>query len=391
MRKMRPLKICLLNLDFVPSRSSGLAVYGETLAAGLVRAGHQVTVIAALRQRLAEQEMIDGIRVYRVPLGRGDWLSYAWHAGPLAFALNQEEAFDIVHFLDAHFAYHYTGPFIASVFQSFRQRATSDGGLPYHSNWTSLGAHLLYYHAARWLAEAPAVHRASHLIASSRATAGEFVAHYGVQSERITVVPLGIDLTRFQRRDAFALREHLGMQNTKVLMYVGFGTPRKGLDYLARAMSLLSSDARLVLIGRWERAYRSKFYRALGAAQDRVIEIGYVPDEDLPLYYSLADILVFPSLLEGFGLPLVEAMACHTPIIASQVGSVPEILGPGGRLVPPRNPMALASAIDELLQDDTLRHAMGEAGSSWVMAQFGQERMVRETLAVYNRYIPDRP
>ena len=177
----------------------------------------------------------------------------------------------------------------------------------------------------------------------------------------MTVVPLGIDLSRFQRRDASALRQQMGLHDTPVLMYVGFGTPRKGLDYLARAMSMLSTEARLVLIGRWERAYRAKFYRALGAARDRVMEIGYVADEDLPLYYSLADIMVFPSLLEGFGLPLVEAMACGTPIIASQVGSIPEIIGPGGRLVPPRNPAALAAAVDELLQDDALATLYGRS------------------------------
>ena len=347
---MRSLRICLLNLDYIPYRSSGLAVYGETLAAGLVRGGHEVTMIAARRERTPEQESIDGVRVYRVPMGRGDWIGYAWNAGPLALELQRKQAFDIVHFLDVHLAYRFQGPYIASLFQSFRQRATSDGGLPYHSSLKSLATHLVYYHAARWLAEAPAVRRASHLIASSQATADEFGAHYGVEPERLTVAPLGIDLARFQRRDAFTLRQRMGLQGRPVLMYVGFGTPRKGLDYLAKAMSMLTADARLVLIGRWERAYRDKFYRALGAARDRVIEAGYIADDDLPLYYSVADIMVFPSLLEGFGLPLVEAMACHTPVIASQVGSIPEIIGPGGRLVPPRNPTALAQAIDELLR-----------------------------------------
>jgi glycosyltransferase involved in cell wall biosynthesis len=380
---MPPLNICILNLDYIPFRSSGLAVYGETLASGLAKAGHRVTVIAARREGLAEYEVIDGIRVYRVPAGHGDWIGYAWHAGPLAQQLHRGEAFDIVHFLDVHFAYRFEGSYIASAFQSFRQRATSDGGLPYHSNWWGMGAHLVYYNAARWLAETPAVDRASHVLASSQATADEFVAHYGVQPERVTVVPLGIDLGRFQRRDAVALRSQLGLDGSKVLLYVGFGTPRKGLDYLARAMPLLPSSARLLLIGRWERAYRGKFYHALGSAQNRVMEIGYVADEELPLYYSLADILVLPSLLEGFGLTLVEAMACHTPIVASQVGSIPEIVGPGGRLVRPRDPTALAQAIDELLQDDVLRHSLGEAAFSWAMARYGQERMIRETLAIY--------
>jgi glycosyltransferase involved in cell wall biosynthesis len=383
------MNICLINLDFIPHRSSGLAVYGETLALGLADAGHKVTVIAAQRRGLAAYERIGDIEVYRTPIGRSDWIGYACRAGPLVTQLRRTRHFDVVHFLDVHFAYRYRGPFVASLFQSFRQRATSDGGLPYHSNRRSLVFRLMYYHAARWLAERPAVYRADHLLAASQTAADEFIAHYGVQAERVTVVPLGIDLSRFRptETDTGNLRGRLGLKEHFVLLYVGFCTPRKGLDYLAQAMPLLPADVRLLLVGHWEESYRAKFYRALGRATDRVVELGYVPDEELPRYYALADLFVFPTLLEGFGLPLAEALACGTPVITTSAGASPEVAGPGGRIVPPRNPAALANAINELLDDADLRHRLGRAGREWALSRFDRSRMIYDSLNAYARFV----
>jgi glycosyltransferase involved in cell wall biosynthesis len=380
------MKICLVNLDFGPTRSSGLAVYGETLATGLAREGHQVTVVSSKRDGLPGRDEIDGVQVYRTALGRGDWISFAWRAGPLVGELNRKGHFDVVHFLDAHFAYHYRSPFVASLFQSFRQRATSEGGLPYHSHWRDLIAKYVYYHSARWLAERPAVGRADHLLAASQAAADEFGAHYGVAPQRMTVVPLGIDLGRFQPQDASGLRRELGLEGMRVLLFVGFGTPRKGLHYLAPAMARLPADVRLLVVGRWEPAYRKRFYRLLGPARDRVIEVGTIPDNMLPRYYAVADLFVFPTLLEGFGLPLAESLACSTPVVTTWAGASPEVAGPGGRVVPPRDLAALAEAIEQLLDDDSLRRRLADAGREWVLARFDARRMVSDTLAVYQQF-----
>ncbi len=324
------MRICLVNLDGLPYRSSGLAIYGETLAMGLVELGHRVTVITARRSGLSADDRFGEVEVLRVaaPL---DWIGFGWHAGALAEDLRRQ-GFDVVHFADVHFAYHYRGPFVASAFQSFRQRVTSDGGLPYHSTWRGLAVRMAYYRAARRLAEAPAVRRAGLILAGSEAAATEFTTHYGADPRRVRVVPLGIDLERFRPMPAAALRRDLGLADDEVaVLYVGFCTPRKGLEHLARAMRLLPPRCKLVIVGRWEADYRAKFYRALGDAGDRVIECGYVADGALPAYYNLADVFVFPSLLEGFGLPLAEALACGTPVVATLGSASPEVVGLGGR------------------------------------------------------------
>lgn len=385
------MRICLINLDGFPHRSSGLAVYGEALAMGLTELGHRVTVITARRPGLSARDRYGEVEVLRVaaPL---DWIGFAWHAGVLVEALHRRRPFDAVHFADVHFAYHYRGPFVASAFQSFRQRVTSDGGLPYHSSWRGLAVRMVYYRAARHLAEAPAVRRARLILAGSEATAGEFVAHYRADPQRVRVVPLGVDLTRFRPSSAHALRRDLGLADGDVvLLYVGFCTPRKGLEHLARAMQSLPPNVKLVVVGRWEAEYRARFDRILGEARGRVIVRGYVADEELPQYYSMADVFVFPSLLEGFGLPLAEALACGTPVVATQGSAVPEVVGPGGRLVPPRDPEALAAALRVLAADASLRRHLGNEGRKWVLGRFDQRRMVRETAEAYRdaRASPD--
>ena len=333
------------------------------------------------------QEWIEGIEVHRTAVARGDWVAYSWQAAPLIARLAAQRPFDIVHFLDVHFAWRFRGPFIASLNQSFRQRLIGDGGRPYHANWRELVFRSLYYRAARRLAERPALRRARHLTSGSQATVDAFVAEGLVTPERATVIPTGIDLARLRQRDAGALRQRLGLEGQRVLLYVGFCTPRKGLVYLAQAMAQVAPEARLVIVGRWEPAYRQQFYQALGAERERVIEVGYAPDEQLPVYYSLADLLVFPTLLEGFGIPLVEALACGTPVVTTEhSGASAETAGPGALTAPPRNAAALAEAINRLLRDEPLRQRLAREGQSWARERYDQRRMIAGYLAVYERF-----
>lgn len=387
------MDLCLINLDLGSFRSSGLAVYGESLAAGLAARGHRVVAIASRRSGLADHEPAgsrQGVEVYRVPIGRSNWIGFAVRAGRLAMRLGQERSFDLVHFLDAHFAWTFPGRYVASLFQSFRQRATSDGSLPYHSSAANLVGRFVYYHLARLVPERRAVHRATALIASSQATADEFIAHYGVPRQRVTVVPLGIDTDFFRPipRSQTTTRQALGLAaDEHVMLYVGFSTPRKGLETLAQALPLLESRPKVLIAGKWETGYRRKVMDALGPHREQVLELGYVPDADLPNLYAAADLFLFPSLLEGFGLPPVEAMACGLPVVGSAAGSLPEVVGDAGLLVPPRDPVALARAIQSLLDDDTLRRDLANRGRARAVAHFDRAQMVTHTLDVYERVL----
>jgi len=122
------VRICLVSLDYKPYRSSGLTIYAEDLARGLTELRHSVTVLAARRPGLAAHHWMDGVEICRVPIDRSDWISYSWRAGKLLRHMEQESPFHVVHFLDIHFAYAYRGLFVASLWQSFRQRLTARGG-----------------------------------------------------------------------------------------------------------------------------------------------------------------------------------------------------------------------------------------------------------------------
>ncbi len=119
---------------------------------------------------------------------------------------------------------------------------------------------------------------------------------------------------------------------------------------------------------------------------DRVIETGSVADELIPAYLSLADIFVLPSLLEGFGIPLLEAMACGTPVVATSAGSISEIVDGGGLLVPPGDTGALVAAIARLLQDEALRRQLSVAARERAVSVFDAGKVVDEFERFYEAH-----
>jgi glycosyltransferase involved in cell wall biosynthesis len=379
------MNICLVNADFAPARGSGQTVYAEAVAKGLA-SRHQVTVVTSRPPGTVAEEDIAHVRVVRIATPEFDpsrWVAFGYLAARQADDLMRREQFDALHFLDAHVGYACRGRFSASLHQSFRQRLQGDGRLPYHSSLRNLVQRLPYYRFAKVL-ERRAVKRATRLISISGATRDEFANNYGVDPSQIEVIHNGIDTELFKPTESRRLKEKLGLGHEKILLYVGFSTARKGLEHLAQALrELRHRDVRLVIVGTWERGYRERFYRYLGDARHRVLEVGYVGDEEMAQYYSLADVFVLPSLLEGFGYPVVEALACGTPVIGTSAGSIPEVVGDCGIIVPPRDAGALAEAIDRMLSDGELREGIRSRSRNWVCENFSRDMMITRTEAFF--------
>ena len=110
--------------------------------------------------------------------------------------------------------------------------------------------------------------------------------------------------------------------------------------------------------------------------------VGYIPEEEMPLWYNAATLFVYPSEYEGFGLPPLEAMACGTPVVSSTASSLPEVVGDAGILVDPKDTDAIADAMHRVLDDETLRRDLSERGPVRASA-FSWRRMGQETLAIY--------
>jgi glycosyltransferase involved in cell wall biosynthesis len=182
-----------------------------------------------------------------------------------------------------------------------------------------------------------------------------------------------------------AARRRLGLPD-RFILSVGTLEPGKNRGALFHALALLRRRGlphALVVAGQWgwRASGQDALAERLGVA-DAVCHLGYVPDPDLPLLYNLADAFVFPSWREGFGLPPLEAMACGTPVVASDRPAMPEILGDAALYAAPDEPEAMADVLARVLRERALREDVRARGIAQA-ARYSWERAARETLAVY--------
>ena len=225
---------------------------------------------------------------------------------------------------------------------------------------------------------------ATQVLADSAATQDDLVRFYGVPKEKITVVYPGRD-ERLAWVDPAAVRARYGLA-PDYLLHVGTLQPRKNLARLMEAAASLRArwpGLQLVLAGQpgWQ---AGPILAQARAHSDSVRLLDYVPDDDLPGLYSGARAFVFPSLYEGFGFPVLEAMACGTPVVCSNTSSLPEVAGEAALLVEPDDTAALADAIGRLLEDAALRENLIARGLEQVQ-KFSWERAAQETLAVLDQ------
>lgn len=235
------------------------------------------------------------------------------------------------------------------------------------------------------------VRRARHVIADSEHTRGDVIRLLGLPPERVTAVPLGVsehfrpsseeELARF--RDRHGLPE-------RYLFYLGTLEPRKNLVTLLRAYARLRGrglDWPLVLAGGKGWLYEDVFKAVEDLnLSDHVRFAGYVSFEEQPLWYGAATIFVYPSTYEGFGLPVLEAMACGTAVVTSTASSLPEAAGDAGLLIDCRDEEALAGAIERLAGDEELRTDLARRGLAQA-ARFPWSRTAAETVRVYERAV----
>jgi len=235
------------------------------------------------------------------------------------------------------------------------------------------------------------IRRADMVLADSKSTRDDVVALLGVDPACVEVVYAGVE-ERFQRvSDTEVLAAVRARYQLPKRFVLGLGTlqPRKNFPRLIEAHAQVRKKTGegigLVIAGGPGWMSEDIFYRMqeLGI-QDSVRLPGYVADEDLPALYSLADVFAFPSLYEGFGLPPLEAMACGTPVVASDVSSLPEVMGDAALMVNPYDVAALAEGIERLLSDAPLRALCIQRGLDQAR-QFTWKRSAAKLLQVYQR------
>jgi glycosyltransferase involved in cell wall biosynthesis len=227
----------------------------------------------------------------------------------------------------------------------------------------------------------PAAARRARRIVVSAASAGEDLQHYlGVPAAKIDVVPLGPGLEPLERFTPEAeLRERLGLGDGPLVLSVSARRPHKNLPRLMDAMRGL--DATLVLPG-YPTVFDEQLRDHAGGA--RVVFAGWLEDADLEGLYRAATCLAFPSLAEGFGLPVLEAMRRGLPVACSGTTSLPELVGDAALTFDPESTEAIAHALRRLLEDPALRTDLAARGRERA-ALFSWERAAREMVAVYEK------
>ena len=228
------------------------------------------------------------------------------------------------------------------------------------------------------------------LISDSQFTKNTIVEALGYSTEKIFVVPLGVDHEIFRPLsvpEEFRNRYQLDSR-LHYILYIGSENPRKNLPRLISAFAKIKAalpEVRLIKIGSPEHLAQAEQLRLqieqMGLT-DAVLFYEHVSDQDLAIFYNLAELFVFPSLYEGFGLPPLEAMACGTPVVCSNAASLPEVVGDAAIMVDPYDVEGLAEAMRQVLMDAELREELRRRGLKQAR-QFTWERTARETLAVY--------
>ncbi len=233
---------------------------------------------------------------------------------------------------------------------------------------------------------------ADRILTISHYSRQEIVRHFGIPAERIDVIPLGVNPRWFNaptphEAEAVAAQYRLPAQ---YFLFIGTLQPRKNLLHLLESHAALPTAVRracpLIVVGRAGWGCDEEVRRLSAADPAELRWLNYVADKDLPVILGLSRALVFPSLAEGFGLPILEAFAAGTPVIASNTSSIPEVAGDAALLVNPADREALTQAMLRISREDGLVQELSSRGAARART-FSWERTAAETLSSYRKLL----
>ena len=405
----RPLRICLLSYRCNP-HCGGQGVYLKNLSRALSDLGHQVEVVAGPPQpqldddipfyQLPSLDLYNPDDLFRMPslkelsqpINLIEWIGvstmgfpepYTFGLRARRFLRNRRHQYDIVHD-NQGLSYSLLTvkkwlPTIATIHHPItvdRKIAIRSAPNPWRKmqQWRWYSFIGMQKRVSRML---------SHIITVSQIASKDISRDFNIPADRFRVIPNGV------RTDQFYPIPEIPREKNRLIVTNSADMPLKGLYYLLRAISKVAQThpVRLTVVGTPQKnGYSLKLIQKLGIG-NLITFTGRIADEQFVREYARATAAVVPSVYEGFGLPVGEAMACAVPVISTTGGALPEVVGKAGLLVPPADDQALANAILTILQQPQLAQKLGQAGYQRVHQHFTWMKAAQKTEAVYREAI----
>jgi glycosyltransferase involved in cell wall biosynthesis len=366
------MRVCSPHCGIAPESTSGGETYERELLVRLGRAGVAIDLIVARGK--PHPEGVPNWTVHRFGIGRG----LRWWVAPLVVPpaiarVARSAPFDL---LRVH-SLRYIGPAALWARRRFRLDVPIVAH-HHHLDPSPLNRHL----------ERRVVNATDRIVVGSEFARRQLAQEIGARTDHVAVVPYGVD-ARFAPRPARAdLRARYDLGGGPVALFFGGLKARKNLPILLDAWARVAPrhpEARLLVAGGGALLESLRAKAEADGVRDSVRFTGYVPEAEKAAHFNLGDVFVFPSAMEGFGLAVAEAMASGLPVVASDRGSIPELLidGEGGFLCDPNKPELFVDRLHRLLGDARLRAKLGAANAERVERAFRWERCVAETRRVY--------
>jgi glycogen(starch) synthase len=387
------MKILMLTWEYPPRIVGGIARVVHDLSHRLIKDGHEVTVVTYKEGNVPDFEDDKGVKVYRIgnyminPNNFIDWIMQM-NFNLVAKAneiIAKEGNFDVIHAHDWLVAYaaktlknSYGTPIVATI------HATEAG--------RNSGIHdetQRYINDTEWML----TYEASEVIVNSNYMKSELQRLFGLPFEKINVVPNGVNLNLYSgvERD-YEFRRQYAADNEKIILFVGRLVYEKGIQHLIAAMPKILEkyhDSKLVIAGKGGMIDELKAQVNAMGISNKVYFTGYLNSKQVVKMYKCADVAVFPSTYEPFGIVALEGMLSGTPVVVSDVGGLNEIVqhGENGMKSYAGNPNSLADSIVSLLYDPALCMKVAKNAKAKVRAEYNWQKIAQDTHFAYQKAI----
>ncbi len=362
------------------SSTGGIGVYSQNLLKNLAKIDKKNQYYIFLGKEDLEEFDIKAKNFKTIKVN----IPHYWFREQLIFPkILEKYNLDLVHFLNFNHPILYKGKFVTTVHDLTMVKAPSG------KSQLSLFKRPFY----KWVLKDAVI--SSKLINTiSQQSKEDITKYFGVDKEKVKITHLSIDKERYkpvETKEGLRALDKYGIKKP-YLLFVSQLRPHKGISYLLEAFRILKKEYRqdevsLVLVGKDSGQFpklTKKINRAL--KRDDVVAPGFVENRDMAALYSLANVFVFPSLYEGFGLPPLEAMSCGTPVAASDRSCIPEVLGKAPLYFDPQDPAQMASIINTLLINQKLADKLRKRGFKRV-DKYSWQKTARETLEIYKQAV----